>query len=517
MFNTRRTSLTMARISIACCCLVSNTFATVLTLYIFMRSNPAITLCLAAALVLSAFGSTPTRYATAASATLPALNCGLQSEQTSGSGSLKGRLVDAATLQPLANARVALCITDSPTWPGNGTHLVTTTSADGGFVFDNLPAAQNCPVAGACTYNTFRVIPLVTDVRADYEMSETVWDGKEPALPDILVRKGANISGSINDFVAGHAVDNIMILAHRKNPNGPAAPDDPQLMTRLMGAVYTATVSAAGVYTLTNLPTGAFDLYALPLTLNYSSDVLANVQAQTPYTTAGVNFALKRTARVFGRVRNSRGDAVPNISMRLLSNEAGEAPSDAWSSGVGGTFDFRARGRQQPQRIIISGTYPYLGQIVEQTITFSIGSSTEFTLTVYEPGLIRGTVRHRSGKAALNQQVNLIDSDNRFANGTPGCSPSGLTDGNGNFTLCGIHPASTYLIATLQQPPGTCTGPCTPLQSGYYGGSQRSLALPITVQERQITAGIAITIPDPVYLPMLGAGQLVTTTTVITD
>ncbi len=471
-------------------------------------ANPLFRCLVAACALVSVAGMPAHQRAVAATQTSPVINCGAPAEFTDTvmTGTVSSRVVDAVNAQPLAGIRVVLCVQTYIGGSVSAQHTVTTTDSLGRFSFANLPSGvvpSGTGMPGG--YRTFLLYPLAIEARADYEVSETQWDGKLAEIPEIVVRKGANITGQVSDFVAGFPVSNIMIVAARQDPNGPVTTDTPNLVGLLRGAIYTTTVTVSGTYTLTNLPTGAFDIYAMPLSQNYSGEIIKGVQAQSPFTAAGVNFVLKRTARVFGRVRNTRGDAVSNVVMYLVSDDPAQPVSNEFATDTDGSFEMRARDRVPLQRIVVSGTYPYLGQIIFQPITFSVGSNTEMTVTVYEPGIIRGVARYASGRPALNHQIDLVDPTRQFSNGTPGCSPSALTLGDGGFTLCGIHPSGTYYIAVIKSPGVAICSVCpNPLVAGYYGGSQLSTALPLKVTERQISAGIVITIPDPIYLPLIG-------------
>jgi hypothetical protein len=476
-----------------------------------MKAYQLLARCVAATLALSPIFSTPLNVSTASIEmptvnVSPSVNCGTESTEALGTGALQGRVLDGATAQAVPNVKVILCITSAGGTIASPTYVIATTDAEGRYGFANLPRAEICPpnTKVGCSYQYFTLITLGTEIRSDYETNETSWDGVPGKPLDILLHKGANISGSMTDFIAGHAVnDAIMVVANRRNQNGPPLLNSPADLGTLTGAVFTTTLTPSGTFMLTNLPTGAFDVYALPLNLNYSSAALGNVQAQRPFTTAGVDFVLKRTARLIGRVRNSRGDAVPNVSMLLISDNASEPATGAWVSGSGGVFDYRSRAREAPQRLVVSGTYPYLGQIVEQPVAFEVGTKTELTITVYEPGIIRGTLLYRSGKPALNHAIDLIDPSGRFTSGTAGCDTNTITDGSGRFTLCGIHPADGYLLSARRLP-GICAKTCAPFIVGYFGGIQRADAKPIVVVERQITSDVTITVADPIYLPVVG-------------
>lgn len=473
-----------------------------------MKAHSHIVRCVAATLALFPLIVTPTPSVLAADPVdpPPTYRCGAEYQPGTSGGTLEGKLVDGSNAQPVANTRVVMCLTFAGSLSQSPTHLVATTDDQGRFSFAGLPRPEVCTVAprGACTYTYFNVIALGTETRADLDTSETAWDGKTPSMT-VQLHKSANISGQIIDSVAGYPVnDNIVILAHRNGSNGPQLAVDTPEIDRLAGAIFTTTLSPSGTYTLKHMPTGSFDIYVLPQNLNYSGEYIANVQTQRPFTTAGVNYLLKRTARVTGRVRNSRGDAIAGVSINLVSSNPGldlglKDITDVFVTDASGAFDFRTRARVAPQRLSISGTYPYLGQIVDQPITFAVGTNTQLTVTVYEPGLIRGSVRYASGRPALNHNVRLSDPTSRFANGTPGCDPFSVTDGNGNFTLCGIHPSGSYLVSAspINNPAGFI--------AGWHGGNSTiESAQPVTVQERQITAGIVITIPDPIYLPVVG-------------
>ncbi len=244
-----------------------------------------------------------------------------------GTGVIRGRVVDGSTSQPLAHARVRIS--------GMGTNVTMLTDASGSFAFSSLPGGRYTLMAMKPSYLQGSLPAITSSLRS---------------IPGLLLADGQTLENLTlplyhGGVISGHLVDAYGDPVEGVNVQVVRAPGSRSSRSFVM----TGSVNDAGEFRISHLEAGAYLLFAMPnggrsegdpdVTANvatYYPGVLSPEQAQPivverGQTLSGLDFQIleQPVTTVMGIVIDGSGQAAQGGNVSAQTR---------FSTGTGGGF-----------------------------------------------------------------------------------------------------------------------------------------------------------------------------------
>jgi hypothetical protein len=423
-----------------------------------------------------------------------------------GSGTLRGRVYDAYTQQPIANAAVYVC----GFGVGNAAqyryeiHEVAraTTDTNGLFALSGLPMSTNHgPLSYAVVISTAHSLQSAYEIRPITGLTIT-----ETTQLDVQLRPGGIVTGMVSDEYTNTPLTDVTVYANFNVPPMTAR-------SRLLWLA--ATTNQNGQYSFNNLSTSEYGVFFAPADpayvweqypgrANYFHDFFRERSGETIAVLAGAtqtgrDASLQRYSLVEGVVTEAdTQQPLSSVEVKIVPRQPelflpfGERTYSTDAQGrvsaylPTGTYTILykpAPAAGYPCQYAFDPNnpdeYPQLVQIVQP-------ATTAISMALQQPGRITGRVRYISGRpvpAATLSDGYLPDPQCNVFN-----SPYRIND-DGTFELTDLVPRTYMLYATL------------PWGNGSHAhGFQKGL---IPLQPGTTISGVEFIFPDPLYLPII--------------
>ena len=259
---------------------------------------------------------------------------------------------------------------------------------------------------------------------------------------DVVLAKGASISGKVTDSVGGAGLSGARVFIENVTSRN----------------VTLAFADNSGAYSITGLSTGSYRL-------RFSSDGYVDqwyggaadlagavaVLATAPNQTSGINLALVRGAVIAGRITDRvTGAAAQGVTVSAVDAVTGSWGRSGYTDSTGaysitglasGSYKLQAVSSSQPGYIT-----QWYGNKEQQSTADSVtvtapGSLAGVDITMEKGSVISGSVSDRATGAPL---ANVVVAVTSAASGEQ--VGSGYTDGSGGYTVSAL-PSGNYLVS----------------------------------------------------------------------
>jgi hypothetical protein len=393
------------------------------------------------------YGNKPDQASSTAVAVLSAGTTSGISAALAKGGSLTGKVTDAATGAPLANAYVNL--TDAV----SGAYLSgTSTDSSGMYRFSGLSGSYKLAFSAA------GYLPQWYSGKADQASAliVSVTAPGQSAGFDAILSKGASIAGTVSDATSGAGLSGVLVSIE-------------SVPSRRVSWAYT---DSSGAYSVSGLSTGS---YKLRFTLDgyvvkwyggaADRDGATAVPVSAPGAVTGINLALVRGATISGHISDRiTGAAVQGVTVSAVDAVTGTWSRSGYTDAAGaysitglasGSYKLQAVSNSQASYIT-----QWYGNKEQQSAASAVtvgapGSLSGIDITLEKGSVVSGSVRDRASGAPLaNVWVNLASADSGQQ------VSSGYSDSLGSYSVSGL-PSGNYLVSC------SATGYLT----GWYDGT----------------------------------------------
>ncbi len=299
---------------------------------------------------------------------------------------------------------------------------------------------------------------------------------------DAQLATGGKITGRVTNS-NGTPIANMSVSA---NPAGGG-----------FGGYGSAITNADGVYTISGLATGTYQVqFSAPMgsdlvseyfrdTTNYSAATPVTVTADN--TTTDIDAQLATGGKITGRVTNSNGTPIANVSVYVNTSVGPGGPYGSAITGADGTYtisglasgDYRVQFTAPMGSDLVNEYYRDTTNYSAATpVTVTAGRTTSaIDAQLATGGRITGRVTDTNGAPIANASVSASP-----AGAVSGGFGSAMTGTDGTYTISGL-PAGSYQVRFA--PMGS------DLISEYYRDTTNySAATPVTVTAGNTTTGI---------------------------
>jgi protocatechuate 3,4-dioxygenase beta subunit len=384
-------------------------------------------------------------------------------------GKIAGKVSDSKG-NPLANIQVTVFDPGGSAGPGIPIRLGSaTTNASGEYTISGLPTGSHeVEFSGSPYLNQY------------YSGKSSPAEGDSVAVEpnrihegiDATMHEGGKITGYVTDR-KGNPLTNILVTVLQAGGGSTEA-----------GFTFTNS----GEYTISGLPTGSYkvEFTGSPYQAQYyngksSLGEADPVSVEVEKTHEGIDSIMHQGGKIAGKVTDSKGNALANIQVTVLSQKGARIGSASAMTNSSGEYTLSGLPTGS-YKVEFSGS-PYQTQYYSGKASLGEADSVSVELeqtqkgidaTMQEVGKIAGKVTDSNGNPLANIQVTALE----------GAAPSVATNSSGEYTISGLHTGS-YKVEFSSNP----------LYLAQYYDDKFSLseAEAVTVEAGRTHAGISAT------------------------